>query len=114
MNAFGAKVYTFEPFLPESVFEEHHVIRAKTKDEIFETCDIIILNIPLMESSFHIIDADAISKIKDGVLIINMGRGPLVDETALIDGLKSGKIRAAALDVFEKEPLPANLSLIHI
>ena len=48
MNAFGAKVYTFEPFLPESVFEEHHVIRAKTKDEIFETCDIIILNIPLM------------------------------------------------------------------
>ncbi len=59
-------------FLPESVFEEHHVIRAKTKDEIFETCDIIILNIPLMESSFHIIDADAISKIKDGVIIINM------------------------------------------
>ena len=41
-----------------------------------------------MESSFHIIDADAISKIKDGVIIINMGRGPLVDETALIDGLK--------------------------
>ena len=114
MKAFGAKVYTFEPFLPESVFEEHHVIRAKTKDEIFETCDIITLNIPLMESSFHIIDADAISKIKDGMIIINMGRGPLVDETALIDGLKSGKIRAAALDVFEKEPLPANSPLMEM
>ena len=84
MKAFGAKGYTFEPFLPESVFEEHHVIRAKTKNESFETCDIITLNIPL------------------------------VDETALIDGLKSGKIRAAALDVFEKEPLPANSPLMEM
>ena len=112
MKAFGAKVYAFDPFLPESVFEEHGVIHAKTKDKIFANCDIITPNIPLMESSYHIIDADAISKMKEGVIVVNTGRGPLVDEAALIEGLRSGKIRAAGLDVFEKEPLPADSPLL--
>ncbi|WP_369281813.1 C-terminal binding protein [Oscillibacter sp. GMB15532] len=114
MLAFGATVYGFDPFLSDEVLQEHGVIPAKTKDEIFEKCDIISPNIPLMESSYHIIDADAISKMKDGVIIVNTGRGPLVDQEALIAGLRSGKVRAAGLDVFEVEPLPMDSPLLEM
>lgn len=112
MLAMGASVYAYDPFLPEEVFRQHGVCQAKTPEEIFETCDIITPNVPLMESSYHLINADSIAKMKDGVIIVNTGRGPLVDEKALIDGLKSGKVRAAALDVFETEPLPMDSELL--
>lgn len=114
MLAFGAKVYAYDPFLPEEAFAEHGVIHAKTKDEIFENCDIISPNIPLTESSYHIIDAESIEKMKDGVIVVNTGRGPLVDQEALIAGLQSGKIRAAGLDVFETEPLPQGSPLMQM
>lgn len=104
MKAFGATVYAYDPFLPDSAFEELGVVRAAKKDDIFRNCDVISPNIPLMDSSFHIIDEEAISRMKDGVIIINTGRGPLVDQEALTRALQSGKVRAAGLDVYETEP----------
>lgn len=97
-------VYAYDPLLPDEVFAEHGVTRVRTKEEIFRTCDIIAPNIPLMESSYHIIDAEAIAHMKDGVIIVNTGRGALVDTEALLAGLQSGKVKAAGLDVHETEP----------
>lgn len=73
-------------------------------EELLEKSDIISVNIPLNPKTKHILNEDAFSKMKDGVVIVNTARGAVIDETAMIKALKSGKIRAAGLDVFEEEP----------
>lgn len=73
-------------------------------DELFEKSDVISLHAPLTETTRHIINAESIAKMKDGVIIINNGRGPLVDSAALAEALHSGKVYAAGLDVIEGEP----------
>ena len=102
--AFGMSVMAYDPFIPKDFIIEAGVKYADNADKIFENCDIISPNIPLADESRYIIDKNAISKMKDGVIIVNTGRGALIEEHALIEGLESGKIRAAALDVFENEP----------
>ncbi|KAK9459332.1 D-isomer specific 2-hydroxyacid dehydrogenase [Lipomyces oligophaga] len=73
-------------------------------DELLATSDVISLNLPLNANTRHIINKDAFSKMKDGVVIANTARGAVIDEAALVDALKSGKVRSAGLDVFESEP----------
>ena len=73
-------------------------------DELLAQSDYISLHTPHTPETHHIIDADAISKMKDGVYIVNCGRGGTIDEEALYDALVAGKVAGAALDVFEEEP----------
>lgn len=73
--------------------------------------DFLVLTCSLTESSRHMVNADTLALAKDGVRVVNVGRGPVVDEPALIAALASGKVDAAALDVFEVEPLPADSPL---
>jgi D-3-phosphoglycerate dehydrogenase len=77
-------------------------------DELFKRADFITLHTPLIEATRNIINADAIAKMKDGVRIINCARGGLVDEAALADALKAGKVAGAAFDVFVEEPATSN------
>ena len=72
-------------------------------DEICERSDIISLHCPLFPETRHILNSERISRMKDGVVIVNVSRGALIDSNALIDGLKSRKIAAACLDVYEEE-----------
>ena len=72
-------------------------------DELFEKSDVISLHCPLTKDTKHIINKDSIDKMKPGVILSNTSRGALIDSTALVDGLKSGKIGAVALDVYEEE-----------
>lgn len=65
--------------------------------------DIISLNCPLTPDTHHLVDERAITGMRDGVMIVNTGRGPLIDTSAVVDGLKSGRIGALALDVYEEE-----------
>jgi D-3-phosphoglycerate dehydrogenase len=81
-------------------------------DEVIRCSDFISLHIPLRESTRRLIDRESLSRMKDGVIIINTSRGPVIDEAALVEALKSGKAGAAGLDVFEKEPLPAASPLV--
>lgn len=74
-------------------------------DEMLKQSDIVVVTVPYTESLYHLIDEGRISSMKDGVLFVNISRGTIVDEAALIEGLRSGKIAGAALDVFEEEPL---------
>lgn len=72
-------------------------------DSIFENSDIISLHCPLNEETYHVIDARAIAKCKNGVVLLNTSRGALVDADALLDGIKNRKVGAACLDVYEEE-----------
>ncbi len=75
-----------------------------TMDELIEKSDIISLHVPLLPSTRHLLSKDQFNKMKDGVVIINTSRGPVIDEQALADALESGKVYSAGLDVFENEP----------
>jgi len=79
--------------------------------EQIETCDFLVFTCSLTPSSRHMLDADTLALAKAGVRIVNVARGPLIDEPALIDALHSGQINCAALDVMEQEPLPADSPL---
>lgn len=75
-----------------------------TFDELLATSDVLSLNLSLNASTRHIIGPKEFAKMKDGIIIVNTARGPLIDEAALVDALKSGKVWSAGLDVFEEEP----------
>jgi glyoxylate reductase len=73
-------------------------------DELLRTSDVLSLNLALNASTRHIIDKEQFAQMKDGVVIVNTARGPLMDEAALVEALKSGKVWTCGLDVFEEEP----------
>ena len=101
------KVIAFDPFLsPERAVEIG--VEKVDLDELLKRADFITLHTPLTEQTRNIISAEAIAKMKPGVRIINCARGGLVDEAALYEALKSGKVAGAALDVFLEEPAQSN------
>jgi len=101
MNGFGCRLLGFDP-QPSAVAEQSGV-RYADLEEIFSTADIITLHCPLTPQTRHLIDAAAIAQMKTGVMLLNTGRGALIDTAAVIAGLKSGKIGHLGLDVYEEE-----------
>ena len=83
-----------------------------SRDELYARSDVIALHCPLFPSTEGIINRESIAKMKDGVIIINNSRGPLVVEQDLADALNSGKVRAAGLDVVSSEPIKGNNPLL--
>ena len=97
-RGFGMNVIAYDPFpVPDSGIE------YVEPDELYSRSDIISLHCPLTDSTRHMIGAEAISKMKKGVVIVNTSRGALIDAEALLDGIKTRKIGAACLDVYEEE-----------
>ena len=80
-------------------------------EELLERSDFISLHPPLTEETFHMLSAREFARMKDGVVVVNTSRGPVIDEAALVEALASGKVWAAGLDVMEQEPLPADSPL---
>ena len=97
-KGFGMKVIAYDKFPAED-----SGINYVTLDEIFEQSDIISLHCPLTKETHHLINADTIESLKKGVVIINTSRGALIDAEALLEGIKSRKVGAACLDVYEEE-----------
>ena len=91
---------------------ESDTLRYVERDELFAKSDVISLHCPLFESTKGIINSENIAKMKDGVIIINTSRGPLVVEQDLADALNSGKVYAAGLDVVSSEPISAGNPLL--
>jgi (S)-sulfolactate dehydrogenase len=81
------------------------VTRGETLIDFLGQADVMSLHVPLTENSHHLINSDAIKQMKEDAIVINAARGGVVDEKALVQGLRSGKLGGAALDVFEVEPL---------
>jgi len=99
----GMKVITYDPFLSKEKAETLGVTVVTLK-ELFKKADIITNHIPLTKDTRYLINAESIASMKKGVMIVNAARGGVIDEKALYEALKSGKVAAAALDVFEVEP----------
>ena len=96
----GMEVYGYDPYISvEAAWHlDRHVVHVKTLDEIYENCDIISLHTPLLDSTRKMLNADAFSKMVDGVLILNFARDQLVDDDALEEALKSGKVHRYVTD----------------
>jgi D-lactate dehydrogenase len=101
-RGFGMKVLAYDKF-PSEGLDNGGTVRYVTLDELFRNSDIISLHCPLTEDTYHIIDEAAIEQCRRGVVILNTSRGALVDAEALLSGIKSRKIGAACLDVYEEE-----------
>lgn len=103
-RAFGLEIvyYQRHPLSPEA--EATLGARYLSLDALLAEADAISLHTPLSDATHHLINADAFSRMKDGVYLINTGRGPVVDEAALVAALRSGKVKGAGLDVYEFEP----------
>ena len=107
----GMQVIAYDPF-PPAAFAAQHGIPLVSLEQLITDSDFISLHLPASAQTRHMINDDSIARMKQGVVIINTARGPLIDEAALIRGLQSGKVRGAGLDVFETEPLPLSSPLI--
>ncbi|KRM87421.1 d-isomer specific 2-hydroxyacid dehydrogenase, nad-binding [Lacticaseibacillus thailandensis DSM 22698 = JCM 13996] len=106
---FNMKVIAYDPFLKLGAAKSgDYDANIVSLDEVLTKSDFITLHSPATKDNHHMINADAIKKMKDGVIIVNAARGELIDEDALFAALKSGKVKAAGLDVFEGEPPVGN------
>lgn len=102
LRGFGMEVVGYDPF-PDEAFASEAGMRYVSLDELYRRSDIISLHCPLTEQTRYLIDDRAIGRMKPGVMLINTGRGGLIDTQALIEGLKQKRIGAAGLDVYEEE-----------
>jgi D-lactate dehydrogenase len=102
MRGFGCKVLVYDLSINESFAKETGCLYSSF-DDVITKSDIVSLHIPLCKESLHLINSDILKKMKKGSILINTGRGGLVDTKALIDALKSGHLGAAGLDVYEEE-----------
>ena len=96
----GMEVYGCDPYISiDAAWHlDRHIIPVKTRDEIYEKCDIITLHVPLLDSTKKMINAEAIAKMKDGAIILNFARDALVDDDAMEQALKNGKIHRYVTD----------------
>ena len=101
-RGFGMNVLAYDKY-PAAGLDNGDTIRYVGLDELFEKSDIISLHCPLLEDTYHIINKQALDQCKKGVVLINTSRGALVDAEALLEGIKSRKVGAACLDVYEEE-----------
>ena len=96
----GMQVYGCDPYISiDAAWHlDSHIVRVKTREEIYEQCDIITLHVPLVEDTKKMINAEALEKMKDGVILLNFARDLLVDDDALEAALKSGKVKRYITD----------------
>jgi D-3-phosphoglycerate dehydrogenase len=111
--SFGMKVLAYDPFLSKEVAESLGVEIVELK-ELLEKSDYITVHTPLTDETKHMLSAKEFALMKKDVRVINCARGGIVDEAALVNAIKEGKVAGAALDVFEKEPLPAESELLKL
>jgi len=102
-KAFEMDIVAYDPYIDSSKVTDCDIAYTKNFSDIL-ACDIITIHTPKNEETIGMINKDEIAKMKDGVILINCARGGLYNEEALVEGLKSGKIHMAGIDVFNKEP----------
>jgi D-3-phosphoglycerate dehydrogenase / 2-oxoglutarate reductase len=98
------RVISYDPFVSTDRFRELGVERVETTDDVYAAAEFLTLHLPLTPETRGSLDTGAFAKMRDGVRLVNAARGELVDEAALVDALRSGKVAGAALDVFSSEP----------
>jgi D-3-phosphoglycerate dehydrogenase len=102
-QGFSMEVLAYDPYIDTRYAEEHHII-VSDFDTLIAGSDVVSLHLPLTEATRYIINADVMSRMKQGAVIINTARGGLIDEEAACGLLKSGRLGGLGLDAYEKEP----------
>ena len=98
------RVVAYDPFVARERFRELGIDRVESSDEVLAAADFLTLHLPLTEETTGFLNEETLAKLRDGARVINAARGELIDEDALLAALQSGKVGAAALDVFSTEP----------
>jgi D-3-phosphoglycerate dehydrogenase len=110
-RAFGMRVVAYDPFVSEARFEELSVERAERLADLLDAADVLTLHVPLTEETAGMIGAAELARLGPRALVVNLARGGIIDEAALIEALRERRIAGAALDVYAKEPLGADDAL---
>ncbi len=110
-QAFEMTTIAYDPQKPPETFE-HFQTPSVTLNELYARSDYVSLHAPANDETYHMINAESIARMKDGVRIVNTARGSLVDSAALAAAIKSGKVAGAAVDVYPAEPPPPDDPLI--
>ncbi len=103
-SGLGMRVVAYDPFVAPERFRELGVERLEAPGDVYATAEFLTLHLPLTPETRGSVDAAAFAAMRDGVRVVNAARGELLDEGALLDALRSGKVAGAALDVFSAEP----------
>ena len=111
IKAFEVELIAYDPFIPDAAFEAVGA-ESVSFDELLARSDYVSVHTPLDDGTYHLIDEDALRKMKPTAILINTSRGPVVDEAALITALQEGWILGAGLDVLEQEPPDADNPLL--
>ena len=113
-RAFGMTVLGNDIVEIDHVFIAETGIEMTSLDDLLARADFISINCDLNPTSRHLINTETLARVKEGAILINTARGPIVDEAALMDALRTGRLGGAALDVFEVEPLPLDSPLLRM
>lgn len=111
LRPFGVKILYTDIARQAEEYERENSMRFVTLDELLEGSDIVTLNCALTDATRHLINSDSVAKMKQGSILVNTARGGIVDTAALYEGLKSGRIGFAGIDVHEEEPIPEDYCL---
>jgi D-3-phosphoglycerate dehydrogenase len=104
MKGCGMNVIAYDPYIPDERYEKLGVTKMETLEELLKEADIITIHTPKTQETYNILGKEQFELMKDGVRIVNCARGGLINEDALYENVKSGKVAGAAIDVFDKEP----------
>jgi D-3-phosphoglycerate dehydrogenase len=108
LKAFNMKVIAYDPYISDERFERYGSERKASLEDLIKEADIITVHTPRNEETMHMVDERILSLAKNGVRVVNCARGGIIKEAALLQGLESGKVASAGLDVYEKEPAVNN------
>jgi len=111
--AFGMTVLGYDPYVTPERAKEHQVALAGDLDELYARSDYITVHVPMTDATRGMLSTAQFAKMKDGVRLVNCARGGIIDEAALAEAIRRGKVAGAALDVFESEP-PKNRELVDL
>jgi len=110
VRGFGMTLLAYDPYLDAESIARHGAQKVEL-DELLRRADFISLHCPLTDETHHLLSTREFNLMKNGVFIVNTSRGPIIDEAALVEALRSGKVWGVGLDVFEREPLPLDSPL---
>lgn len=113
LSAMGARVTAYDPYVDADKAVALGIHRAASLESLLAESDIVSLHLPLNASTRHLISTRTLALVKPGAILVNVSRGGLVDEAALLKALESGRVRGAGLDVTDPEPAEADNPLLH-
>lgn len=110
--AFGCEIFGYDPFVTKERAEELGFVKIETLEELLERSDLVNISVPLSEGTINLVSGDMFEHFKEGAILVNAARGKIVNEEDLYKALANGKLKAAAFDVFEHEPLAKDSKLL--